>query len=80
VDEGPPARPWIARSGSAAVPGRAERHGFEYFRQGTLSLYATFDTKTVRRSAKRLRGRTSAEFVAFLPRLEPISLAAKKSV
>jgi hypothetical protein len=27
-------------------PGRAERHGFEYFRHGTLSLYAAFDTKT----------------------------------
>ena len=28
-------------------PGRAERHGFEYFRHGTLSLYAAFDTKRV---------------------------------
>jgi transposase len=27
-------------------PGRAERHGFEYFRHGTLSLYAAFDTET----------------------------------
>jgi hypothetical protein len=27
-------------------PGRAERHGFEYKRHGTLSLYAAFDTKT----------------------------------
>ena len=27
-------------------PGRAERHGFEYFRHGTLSLYAAFNTKT----------------------------------
>jgi len=27
-------------------PGRAERHGFEYFRHGTLSLYAPFNTKT----------------------------------
>ena len=25
-------------------PGRAERHGFEYFRHGTLSLYAAFNT------------------------------------
>ena len=23
-------------------PGRAERHGFEYYRHGTLSLYAAF--------------------------------------
>ena len=27
-------------------PGRAERHGFEYFRHGTLSLYAALNTKT----------------------------------
>jgi hypothetical protein len=27
-------------------PGRAERHGFEYFRHGTLSLHAAFNTKT----------------------------------
>ncbi|MEQ8486757.1 MAG: hypothetical protein RIB46_20520 [Pseudomonadales bacterium] len=27
-------------------PGRAERHGFEYFRYGTLSLYAAFNTRT----------------------------------
>ena len=27
-------------------PGRAERHGFEYYRHGTLSLYAAFNTKT----------------------------------
>ena len=27
-------------------PGRAESHGFEYFRHGTLSLYAAFNTKT----------------------------------
>ena len=25
-------------------PGRAERHGFEYYRHGTLSLYAAFNT------------------------------------
>jgi hypothetical protein len=27
-------------------PGRAERHGFEYIRRGTLSLYAALDTHT----------------------------------
>ena len=27
-------------------PGRAERHGFEYVRHGTLSLYAALDTQT----------------------------------
>src|SRR6478672_3098784 len=42
--------------------GRAERHGFEYFRHGTLSLYATFNT----RAGEVLARHTSAEFVAFL--------------
>ncbi|MCU1329132.1 MAG: putative Transposase [Bryobacterales bacterium] len=27
-------------------PGRAERHGFEYYRHGTLSLYAALDVQT----------------------------------
>ena len=27
-------------------PGRAERHGFEYYRHGTLSLYAALNTHT----------------------------------
>jgi hypothetical protein len=27
-------------------PGRAEKHGFEYYRHGTLSLYAALDVKT----------------------------------
>jgi hypothetical protein len=27
-------------------PERAERHGFEYYRHGTLSLYAAFNTGT----------------------------------
>jgi len=27
-------------------PGRAERHGFEYVRHGTLSLYAALETRT----------------------------------
>jgi hypothetical protein len=27
-------------------PGRAERHGFEYYRHGTLSLFAALDTQS----------------------------------
>jgi hypothetical protein len=27
-------------------PGRVERYGFEYYRRGTLSLYAALDTTT----------------------------------
>lgn len=47
-------------------PGRAERHGFEYFRHGTLSLYAAFNTKTGEVFGKTASRHTSAEFVAFL--------------
>ena len=36
-------------------PGRAERHGFEYYRHGTLSLYAAFNTKTGEVSARPCR-------------------------
>ena len=52
--------------GVAALPGRAERHGFEYFRHGTLSLYAAFNTKTGEVLGKTAERHTSAEFVAFL--------------
>jgi len=47
-------------------PGRAERHGFEYYRHGTLSLYAALNTKTGEVLGKTAARHTSAEFVAFL--------------
>jgi len=47
-------------------PGRAERHGFEYFRHGTLSLYAALDTGIGEVIGKTAARHTSAEFVAFL--------------
>src|SRR6202023_1406412 len=47
-------------------PGRAERHGFEYYRHGTLSLYAALDVKTGKVEGKTARRHTSAEVVAFL--------------
>ena len=47
-------------------PGRAERHGFEYKRHGTLSLYAAFNTKTGEVLGRTAPRHTSAEFVAFL--------------
>jgi len=47
-------------------PGRIERHGFEYYRHGTLSLYAAFNTKTGEVLGKTAPRHTSAEFVAFL--------------
>jgi transposase len=47
-------------------PGRAERHGFEYYRHGTLSLYAAFNTSSGEVLGKTAARHTSAEFVAFL--------------
>ena len=47
-------------------PGRAERHGIEYYRRGTLSLYAAFNTNTGEVLGKTAARHTSAEFVAFL--------------
>src|SRR5215831_8717467 len=47
-------------------PGRAERHGFEYYRHGTLSLYAALNTKTGEVLGKTAARHTSEEFVAFL--------------
>jgi transposase len=50
-------------------PGRAERHGFEYFRHGTLSLYAALNTATGEVLGKTSARHTSAEFIAFLEQL-----------
>jgi transposase len=47
-------------------PGRAERHGFEYHRHGTLSLYAALETRTGEIVGQTAARHTSAEFVAFL--------------
>ena len=58
LDRKEPVRPWS--------PGRAERYGFEYFRHGTLSLYAAFNTKTGEVLGKTAERHSSAEFVAFL--------------
>src|ERR1700757_4686593 len=47
-------------------PGRAERHGFEYYRHGTLSLYAALNTATGKVLGKTAARHTSREFVGFL--------------
>jgi len=47
-------------------PGRAERHGFEYYRHGTLSLYAALNTQTGEVLGKTAARHTSEQFVAFL--------------
>src|SRR5436309_4014342 len=50
-------------------PGRAERHGFEYYRHGTLSLFAALNTQSGEVTGKTTGRHTSAEFVAFLSEL-----------
>lgn len=50
-------------------PGRAERHGFEYVRNGTLSLYAAFETHSGEVFGQTASRHTSQEFVAFLEAL-----------
>jgi len=47
-------------------PGRVERHGFEYHRHGTLSLYAALDTATGRVHGKTAARHTSQDFISFL--------------
>jgi transposase len=60
-------------SGPALVlplsPGRAERHGFEYYRHRTLALYAALNTKTGQVLGQTAPRHTSAEFVAFLEQI-----------
>src|SRR5271155_4651914 len=50
-------------------PGRLERHGFEYYRHGTLSLYAALNTRNGEVMGKTAARHTSQEFVAFLAAL-----------
>ena len=47
-------------------PGRLERHGFEYYRHGTLSLYAALDTLTGEVHGKTVDRHTGEALVTFL--------------
>src|SRR5438552_1499060 len=47
-------------------PGRAERHGFEYYRHGTLSLFAALNTQSGEILGQTVARHTSAAFVEFL--------------
>jgi transposase len=47
-------------------PGRAEKHGFEYYRHGTLSLYAALDVKTGHVHGKTARRHTSEDFLTCI--------------
>ena len=46
--------------------GRAERHGFEYYRHGTPSLYAALEMATGRVDGMPAARHTSADFLRFL--------------
>src|SRR5436190_1562109 len=59
-------------------PGRAERHGFEYFRHGTLSLYAALDVKTGKVQGKTTKRHTSQDFISFLSELVSGARSAKE--
>ena len=54
-------------------PGRAERHGFEYYRHGTLSLLAALDTQSGAVLADTVPRHTSAAFVDSSATLSPAS-------
>lgn len=47
-------------------PGRIGRHGFEYYRHGTLPLFAALETATGRVHGKTAARHTRQDFVAFL--------------
>ena len=59
-------------------PGRAESHGFEYFRHGTLSLYAALETRSGEILGKTAKRHTSSEFVNFLEEIVASQPAGKE--
>jgi len=59
-------------------PGRAERHGFEYYRHGTLSLYAALDVKTGEVHGMTAARHTAQQFIAFLTGLVERAAWAKE--
>ena len=59
-------------------PGRAEKHGFEYYRHGTLSLYAALEVNTGQVMGKTAPRHTSADFIGFLTDIVQKTPAAKE--
>jgi hypothetical protein len=59
-------------------PERAERHGFEYCRHGTLSLYADLDVRSGKVHAKTAARHTSDEFVNFLEQMVGCASPSRK--
>jgi len=50
-------------------PGRTERHGFEYYRHGTLSLYAALEVATGHVAGMPAERHRSVDFLRFMDRL-----------
>ena len=62
-----PFKRWIVWTPSCrSLRGRAERHGFEYYRHGTLSLYAALNVKSGKVTGKTTARHTSDDFIGFL--------------
>lgn len=59
-------------------PGRAERHGFQYYRHGALSLYAALETSTGRAPGKTTARHASQDFVAFLKKVVALCPAGQQ--
>ena len=59
-------------------PGRAERHGFEYYRHGTLSLFAALNTQTGEVVGQTVPRHTSDAFVDFFGDSWPASRARRR--
>ena len=59
-------------------PGRAERHGFEYYRHGTLSLYAALNPRTGHVVGQTAARHTSADFVQFLSAIVSTQLRGRE--
>lgn len=59
-------------------PGRAERHGFEYYRHGTLSLYAALDVRSGKVHGKTAARHTSDDFVDFCMRSSDCARPSRK--
>ena len=57
-------------------PGRAERHGFEYVRHGTLSLFAALEVATGHVEGMTAPRHTSADFLTFLDQV--VARASKR--
>lgn len=60
-------------------PGRVERHGFEYYRHGTLSLYAALDVKSGNVHGKTAAAIPAKSSSASSARSSPFANRSKKS-